>query len=112
MQGDDNVLRSNRVTGAGLFAIRIRGCSNVLVGNNVGSADNGGGVLFDVSSGANSLAHNKNVVVDDGAFDCDGDRVDDPNIITGSGAVEHGANLGELVSDAISTIPTPRGPIR
>jgi len=35
-------------------------------------------------------------VIDDGAWDCDGDGVNDPNIITGKGKVLHGASLAPL----------------
>ncbi len=47
------------------------------------------------------MVDNKGVVVDNGNFDCDGDGVPDPNIITGHGAVLHGVNLGEITSDAV-----------
>ena len=43
------------------------------------------------------------LLIDNGAFDCDGDGVNDPNIITGAGAVMHGVTLGQVVSDAVST---------
>ena len=47
---------------------------------------------------------NQTIVVDDGAFDCNGDGVADPNIITGGGAVRHGVTLGDVVSGAVRTI--------
>lgn len=96
----DNTLRNNRITGAGSAGVFAqRACGNVFVGNNLqGNADNMG-LIFTFTTGANTLAGNENVVVDVGAFDCNGDGVNDPNIITGRGAV----NLGGTVSDAVVT---------
>jgi hypothetical protein len=59
------------------------------------------GAIFLETTGANTLVGNKNVVVDNGDFDCDGDGISDPNVITGNGAVLNGVNLGEIVSDAV-----------
>lgn len=66
---------------------------------------NGGGVglIFPDTSGANTVVGNPSVIVDNGAFDCDGDGVNDPNIITGAGAVMHGVNLGQVVSGAVAS---------
>ncbi len=93
---------SNVVTGAasgGIFARKA--CGNVFVGNTL--QGNGGniGLIFPDTSGANIVVGNPNVVVDNGAYDCDGDGVNDPNIITGAGAVIHGVNLGQVLSDAV-----------
>ena len=98
----DNVFRNNRVTGAGIAGIYARfACGNVFLGNNLeGNADDLG-ALFTETTGANTLIGNENVVVDNGDFDCDGDGVSDPNIITGDGAVLNGVNLGEIISDAV-----------
>src|SRR5881396_403979 len=62
------------------------------------------GAVFPDSSGANTLAGNGTIVVDDGAFDCDGDGLNDPNVITGAGAVRHGLHVGETVSGAVRTV--------
>jgi len=49
------------------------------------------GAIFDETTGANVLVGNQNVVIDDGgSFDCNGDGVGDPNIITGPGSVRRG----------------------
>jgi len=48
------------------------------------------GAIFDGPTGANVLVGNVTVVIDNGSFDCDGDGVPDPNIITGPGRVLHG----------------------
>jgi hypothetical protein len=52
------------------------------------------GLVFDATSGANTYAGDRTVVVDNGAFDCNGDGVNDLNIITGPGMVGHGLGLG------------------
>ncbi len=57
--------------------------------------------IFTSTTGANTLVGNQTVVVDNGAFDCDGDGVNDANIITGLGAVLNGVNLGQIVSDPV-----------
>lgn len=93
---------SNVVTGAasgGVFARKA--CGNVFVGNNLQGNGSNIGLIFPDTSGANVVVGNLNVVVDNGAFDCDGDGANDPNIITGAGAVIHGVNLGQAVSGAV-----------
>ena len=59
------------------------------------------GLIFPDTSGANTVVGNPTLVVDNGAYDCNGDGVSDPNIITGAGAVMHGVNLGQVVNDAV-----------
>ncbi len=100
----DNTFRNNQVSGAGQAGVRVNyACYNTFVGNNLqGNADDVG-VQFRESAGANTLVGNQNVVIDNGERDCDGDGVPDPNIITGQGAVLHGVNLGEIISDAASS---------
>jgi hypothetical protein len=95
-----NVIRNNVVRGPFLTGVALvsGACGNTLVGNNLQLSGDAVGVVFDPQAGANTLVGNKNVVVDNGDFDCDGDAVADPNIITGSGAVLNGVNLGEIVS--------------
>jgi copper-binding protein NosD len=93
---------SNVVTGAasgGIFARKA--CGNVFVGNNLQGNGSNIGLIFPDTSGANIVVGNPNVVVDNGAYDCNGDGVNDPNIITGAGAVMRGVNLGQVVSDAV-----------
>ncbi|HYL21308.1 MAG TPA: right-handed parallel beta-helix repeat-containing protein [Gemmatimonadales bacterium] len=99
----DNVVRNNIATGAGTAGFfAMRACSNTLVGNNLSGNAGDTGALFARTSGANTLVGDGTIVVDDGAQDCDGDGVADPNIITGPGRVRTGVPLGETVSDAVS----------
>ena len=94
----DNVFRNNRITASGIAGVfAFLACGNTFVGNNLQGNANNLGVLFAVNSGANTLVGNQNVVVDAGAFDCDGDGSVDPNVITGHAAVV----LGRTVSDAM-----------
>jgi len=89
--------RNNRVTAAavaGIFAMRA--CGNTFFGNNLNGNAGDVGLIFPGQSGANVLSGNQNVVIDDGAWDCDGDGVNDPNIITGKGKVLNGASLAPL----------------
>src|SRR5881628_154313 len=93
---------SNVVTGAasgGIFARKA--CGNVFVGNNLQGNGSNIGLIFPDTSGANTVVGNPTLVVDNGAYDCNGDGVNDPNIITGAGAVMHGVNLGQVVNDAV-----------
>lgn len=81
----DSELRNNvlsQVGGTGL--IFNVACRNVLVGNNLQGAE-GVGLVLDVETGANTYVGNQSVVVDNGAFDCDGDGNPDPNVLTGQG---------------------------
>ena len=98
----NSTFRSNVVTGAtsgGVFARKA--CGNVFVGNNLQGNGSNIGLIFPDTSGANTVVGNPSVIVDNGAYDCNGDGVNDPNIITGGGAVLHGVNLGPAVSGAI-----------
>src|SRR5947208_6923175 len=93
---------SNVVTGAasgGIFARKA--CRNVFVGNNLQGNGSNIGLIFPDTSGANTVVGNPTLVVDNGAYDCNGDGVSDPNIITGAGAGMHGVNLGQVVNDAV-----------
>lgn len=89
-----NVVRNNRVRDAGQGGMRIRqACGNTFVGNELNRAG-GFGAVFEVSTGANTLRGNGNVVFDDGDLDCDGDGVSDPNSITGHGPVKKNGPAG------------------
>src|SRR5712691_10020981 len=93
---------SNVVTGAASGGIFARtACGNVFVANDLQGNGSNIGLIFPDTSGANIVVGNPNVVVDNGAYDCNGDGVNDPNIITGAGAVMHGVNLGQVLSDAV-----------
>jgi nitrous oxidase accessory protein NosD len=61
-----------------------RACGNTLAGNNLQHAAPVG-LQLGQETGANSYAGNRSLVVDDGAYDCDGDGVADPNILSGTG---------------------------
>jgi len=101
----DNLFSGNTVTGAGEAGIFLQNaCRNTFVGNDLQGNAGNVGLFFAGTTGANSLVGNQTVVVDDGAFDCNGDGVNDPNVITGAGAVMHGVNLGEVVSGAVKTV--------
>ncbi len=100
----NSTFSSNVVTGAasgGIFARKA--CRNVFVGNNLQGNGSNIGLIFPDTSGANTAVGNPTLVVDNGAYDCNGDGVNDPNIIMGAGAVMHGVNLGQVVSDAVSS---------
>ncbi len=85
-----NLFASNQVSGAGRAGIFAdRACSNQFAYNDLrGNAGDLGLFLTD-TTGANVVAGvNNAVVIDNGAFDCDGDGRLDPNIITG-GVTHH-----------------------
>lgn len=91
----NSVFSNNRVSGAGIAGVFVRlACGNAFVGNNLQGNPGNLGLLFDATSGANTYAGDRTVVVDNGAFDCNGDGVNDPNIISGPGMARHGLALG------------------
>jgi len=101
----NNTFSSNVVTGAGTGGISARrACGNAFVGNNLQGNAGNIGLIFDATTGANTVAGNGTIVIDNGAFDCNGDGVNDPNIIAGAGPVTHGVKLGEVMSGAIRTV--------
>jgi len=95
-----SLFRANRVTGAGMAGIFAQlACNNSFVGNNLQGNAGDVGLVFDNTTGANTFTGNANLVVDNGAFDCDGDGVNDPNIISGPGIARHGLQLSGLASE-------------
>ena len=103
MTGD--TFRANRVSGAGIAGIFVRlACRNSFVGNDLQGNAGNLGLVFDQATGANTYAGNATVVVDNGAFDCDGDGVNDPNIIAGPGMARHGLQLGAAGPDPVRTV--------
>src|SRR2546430_16394 len=101
----DNVFSNTGITGSGEAGIFARlACRNEFIGNNLQGNAGDVGAIFPDSSGANTLAGNGTIVVDDGAFDCDGDGLNDPNVITGAGAGRHALHVGETVSGAVRTV--------
>src|SRR2546426_10652333 len=96
-----NALSHNRATGAGSADLSGRpACRNTFVGNTLQGNAGNLGLAFDVTTGANILVGNQNVVVDNGSFDCDGDGVADPNIINGPGRVLRGPVVAPPASAA------------
>lgn len=101
----NTVFSNNRVRAAGTAGVFAKlACGNMFVGNNLQGNPGNLGLIFDATTGANTLVGDGTIVIDNGAFDCDGDGVNDPNIITGAGAVMNGVNLGDAVSNAVRTI--------
>ena len=91
----NTVFRGNRVSGAAIAGILARlACGNTFVGNNLQGNAGNLGLVFDATSGANTYAGDRTVVVDNGAFDCNGDGVNDPNILSGPGMARHGLGVG------------------
>ncbi len=88
-----NTVGNNRVSGANV-GVRVKlACANTFRGNNLGG-NTLAGAVFEATTGANVFFGKGGLVIDDGAFDCDGDAVDDPNLITGQGALGQGAPPG------------------
>lgn len=99
----DNLFLANRISGAGSAGIFFRNaCRNTFAGNNLQGNPGNMGLIFDVTTGANVYLGNPNVVVDNGAFDCDGDGDVDPNFVPGHVAVAHAVSLSRNVSDAVA----------
>jgi parallel beta helix pectate lyase-like protein len=94
----NSLFSNNRISGAGIAGVFVQlACGNVLVGNNLQGNPGNLGLLFDVTSGANTYVGDRTLVVDNGAFDCNGDGTNDPNIISGPGLARHGLQLGGAV---------------
>jgi hypothetical protein len=85
-----NVFTGNRITGAGRAGVFAqKACANKFLANDLRGNVGDLGMLLNDSTGANVVAGvNNAVVIDNGAFDCDGDGQADPNIITG-GVTHH-----------------------
>ena len=100
----DDVFDNNQVTPtsdafAGVFATLA--CRNKFVWN-IFQGSNGIGIFFNTTTGTSVVVGNQTIIVDNGAFDCNGDGVNDPNIITGT--VLHGMRPDETVSGVVRTI--------
>jgi nitrous oxidase accessory protein NosD len=104
-----NRFLANRVTGAALAGISAQlACGNSFIGNDLQGNAGNVGLVFNETTGANTYAGNATLVVDNGAFDCDGDGVNDPNIISGPGMARHGLQLGNGASGT-GPVRTVRG---
>ena len=88
----DNVIRGNRISGAGSAGIFLnRACGSQLFGNDLEGNAADVGLVFAAQTGANTFAGNQNLVFDNGGeLDCNGDGAGDPNVITGIGLVRKG----------------------
>lgn|SRR2546425_2464439 len=85
-----DLFTGNVVTGAGVAGMFLRSaCRNTFLGNDLQRNAGGIGAIFDIATGANQLDGNRNVVIDNGSFDCDGDGQPDRNLISGPGLVLH-----------------------
>ncbi len=99
----DDVFQNNQVTSEGFAAVIARqACRNTFVWNALEGRGGGIGIFFDATTGANVFVGNQTIIVDNGAFDCNGDGVNDPNIITGTAL--HGMRPDETASGAVKTI--------
>jgi hypothetical protein len=99
----DDVFQSNVVTSEGLAGVFATfACRNAFVWNSLQGNGGGIGILFGVTTGANVFVGSQTTIVNNGAFDCNGDGVNDPNIITGT--VRHGTMPPDTVSGAVKTI--------
>ena len=96
-----SLFRANRVSGAGMAGIFVQlACNNSFVGNNLQGNAGDVGLVFDNTTGANTFTGNANLVADNGAFDCDGNGMNDPNIISGPGNARRGVQLSGVASGA------------
>jgi nitrous oxidase accessory protein NosD len=93
----------NHITNSGRSAIwPARACYNTFTGNNVQNNDRG--AVFLASTGGNVWRGNPGEVEDRGAFDCDGDGVVDPNVISGARA---SASSAAAPAFSLSAAPAP-----
>ncbi|MHB8838821.1 MAG: right-handed parallel beta-helix repeat-containing protein [Gemmatimonadaceae bacterium] len=96
-------VRNNKVTDAGYAGIGVNvTCGSMFVGNNLNG--NVRGAEFFPSTGANTLRGNGTIVFDNGARDCDGDGVIDPNVISGAKGVHKGPPLGPVGGDTVGGV--------
>lgn len=101
-QAAHNTFRGNRISGAAWAGILGRAtCGNHLVNNRVSGSL---GIQLDVSTGDNHVVGTFGSVIDDGAFDCDGDGEIDPNAV--SGKAGHGGRV-PAAQPALKTLESP-----
>lgn len=96
LEAHDNEVRANVIskTGGPGFAFSVA-CRNILSGNNLQLAG-GPGLVFEADTGANTYVGNKSIVVDNGSFDCDGDGLVDPNVLSGQGTPLFGVSTPQV----------------
>ena len=102
----NDVFRENRISGSGVAGILVsRACGNLFDENNLRGNAGNVGLYFDVSSGANLVRGDDAtgfLIVDNGAFDCDGNGTNDPNVIRADDRVTRGG----LVASAAVRAPS------
>ena len=76
-------LANNRIDGTPTGIHVALACANTVVGNNLQKVTDVGAV-FEATTGANVFRGNGKLVRDEGAMDCDGDGLVDPNSVTGA----------------------------
>src|SRR5256886_2236204 len=101
----NNVLRNNRVDGAGDAGIFAQAaCGNKFVLNDLNGNGGNIGLIFAATTGANTVvlpSSNTSAVIDNGSFDCNGDGRVDPNKITGPGRIKNNVVLS-LPADRVA----------
>ena len=92
----------NRITGAGVAGIRAdRACSNDFLQNDLSGNAGNLGIIFDPDTGDNFVNGTGGAdVVDNGAFDCDGDSVNDPNTVVGGASTSTAPSSASAVLGA------------
>lgn len=104
-QVEDVLLKNNHFNDAGVAGGYVDGaCSLTFVGNNLSGNPDNVGLVLDTGTGASVVAGNGNRVLDQGATDCDGDGVVDPNQVAGGKGKAKGVQFGRLISEAIRRI--------
>lgn len=81
----NSIIRANTIDGPQAIGINLtRACWNRVEENTISVASGTLRAKFEVNTGANVYVGNSALVVDQGAFDCDGDGDTDPNTISGA----------------------------
>lgn len=98
-----SLFRANHLSAGQAAIFARRACDNVITGNVVASGGDWA-VVFDATTGSNAFMGRGTSVLDDGAQDCDGDGIADPNAISGAGRMGSGGGIGPIVSGVIPTV--------
>lgn len=94
---EGSLFRTNVLVSTGGPAVYAQfACGNVLTGNRLSAPASEPTVAFSDVTGANAVLGRVASAEDNGAFDCDGDGANDPNMI--AGATRGGAYVGEIVA--------------
>ena len=107
VQRNDRFL-ANRIKGSGVAGIFVSyACGNLFANNDLRGNAGNIGIFFDVTSGANTVRGDDAtgfLITDNGAFDCDGDGVNDPNIIKADDAVVHGGVVVAMIASPSAAV--------